>query len=38
MGTFYRVRFGPFASAQETQAVCTKLQGSGIDCLALANQ
>ena len=33
MGAFYRVRFGPFASAQETQAVCAKLQGSGIDCL-----
>jgi cell division protein FtsN len=33
MGAFYRVRFGPFASAQETQSVCAKLQGSGIDCL-----
>ena len=33
MGAFYRVRFGPFASAQETQSVCTKLRGSGIDCL-----
>ena len=33
MGAFYRVRFGPFATAQETQSVCTKLQGSGIDCL-----
>jgi cell division septation protein DedD len=33
MGAFYRVRFGPFASAQETQAVCTKLQGSGFDCM-----
>jgi cell division septation protein DedD len=33
MGAFYRVRFGPFASAQETQAVCAQLQGSGIDCL-----
>jgi cell division protein FtsN len=33
MGTFYRVRFGPFASAQETQAVCAKLQGSGFDCM-----
>jgi cell division septation protein DedD len=38
MGAFYRVRFGPFASAQETQAVCAKLQGSGIDCLPLVNQ
>lgn len=33
MGTFYLVRFGPFASAQETLAVCARLQGSGIDCL-----
>jgi cell division septation protein DedD len=33
MGAFYRVRFGPFASAQETQAVCAKLQGSGFDCM-----
>jgi cell division septation protein DedD len=33
MGAFYRVRFGPFASAQETEAVCAKLQGSGFDCL-----
>jgi hypothetical protein len=33
MGAFYRVRFGPFASAQETQAVCAKLQGSGLDCM-----
>lgn len=33
MGAFYRVRFGPFASAQETQTVCAKLQGSGLDCM-----
>lgn len=33
MGSFYRVRFGPFANAQETQAVCAKLRGSGVDCL-----
>jgi cell division septation protein DedD len=33
MGAFYRVRFGPFASAQETQAVCAKLQGNGFDCM-----
>ena len=36
MGAFYRVRFGPFASAQETQAVCDKLRGSGIDCRPVA--
>lgn len=33
MGSFYRVRFGPFASAHQTQAVCAKLQGSGLDCM-----
>jgi cell division septation protein DedD len=36
MGAFYLVRFGPFASAEETQAVCSKLQGSGLDCLPVA--
>lgn len=33
MGAFYRVRFGPFASAHETQTVCARLQGSGLDCM-----
>jgi hypothetical protein len=33
MGSFYRVRFGPFANAQQTQAVCAKLKGSGLDCM-----
>jgi cell division septation protein DedD len=33
MGAFYRARFGPFANAQQTQAVCAKLQGSGLDCM-----
>jgi cell division septation protein DedD len=36
MGAFYRVRFGPFASVQETQSVCAKLQNSGIDCLPVS--
>lgn len=35
MGAFYLVSFGPFASAQETRAVCARLQGSGIDCLPI---
>ena len=35
MGSFYRVRVGPFASAQEGQAACAKLKGSGIDCLVV---
>ncbi len=33
MGSFYRIRIGPFASAQEGQAACVKLKGPGIDCL-----
>jgi cell division septation protein DedD len=36
MGSFYRVLIGPFASAQETQNVCAKLKGSGLDCLVMA--
>ena len=36
MGSFYLVRFGPFASAQQTQAVCAKLQGSGLDCMPVS--
>ena len=35
MGSFYRVRVGPFASAQEGQATCAKLKGPGIDCLVV---
>ena len=33
MGSFYRVRFGPFATEEETQAVCARLKGSGLDCM-----
>src|SRR5262245_26109949 len=36
MGSFYRVLLGPFASAQETQNLCAKLKGSGLDCLVTA--
>jgi hypothetical protein len=36
MGSFYRVFIGPFASAQETQGVCAKLKGAGLDCLVTA--
>jgi tetratricopeptide (TPR) repeat protein len=36
MGSFYRVRIGPFASPQEGQAACSKLKGSGLDCLVVA--
>jgi SPOR domain len=37
MGSFYRVLIGPFASAQETQNICAKLKGAGLDCLVTAN-
>jgi tetratricopeptide (TPR) repeat protein len=36
MGSFYRVLIGPFASAQETQSICAKLKGTGLDCLVTA--
>ena len=35
MGSFYRVRVGPYATLQETQAVCARLKGSGFDCLSV---
>jgi cell division septation protein DedD len=36
MGSFYRVRVGPFGTIQEAQAVCAKVKGSGFDCLAVS--
>lgn len=33
MGTMYRVRVGPYASANDGQAVCGRLKGTGLDCL-----
>jgi cell division septation protein DedD len=36
MGSFYRVRVGPYASLQEGQAACSRLKGSGLDCLVVA--
>ena len=35
MGSFYRVRVGPFATVQETQAVCAKVKGTGFDCMTV---
>jgi hypothetical protein len=37
MGTFYRVRIGPFANAEEPSPLCAKLRGSGLDCLIMAD-
>jgi hypothetical protein len=36
MGSFYRVRVGPFATHGDGQAACAKLKGSGLDCLVVA--
>jgi hypothetical protein len=35
MGSFYRVRVGPFATQADGQAACAKLRGSGLDCLVV---
>jgi cell division protein FtsN len=35
MGSFYRVRVGPFATQQETNVICTRLKGTGLDCLVV---
>ena len=35
MGSFYRVRVGPFATVQETQAVCAKASDTGFDCMTV---
>jgi hypothetical protein len=36
MGSFYRVRVGPFATQQDGQGACAKLKGAGLDCLVVA--
>jgi cell division septation protein DedD len=36
MGTIYRVQIGPFASSGETQTLCAKLKGAGMDCRIVA--
>lgn len=37
MGSFYQVRVGPYANANEAQALCGKLKGSGLDCVPVGN-
>lgn len=37
MGSFYRVRIGPFATQAESQAICGKLKSSGVDCLVITH-
>ena len=36
MGTFFRVRLGPFASVAATKAPCDALKAGGLDCLVTA--
>jgi cell division septation protein DedD len=36
MGTFYRVRLGPFANAAEPDKLCASLKPQGYDCLVVA--
>ncbi len=35
MGTFYRVKVGPYASIEESQRLCGSLRTSGFDCLVI---
>jgi cell division septation protein DedD len=35
MGSFYRVRVGPFTTQNEGQQACARLKGSGLDCLVV---
>ncbi len=36
MGTFYRVRLGPYASAKEPEQLCAALRSDGFDCLVIS--
>jgi len=35
MGTFYRVRLGPYANAKEPDALCKTLRPQGFDCMVV---
>jgi hypothetical protein len=35
MGTFYRVRLGPYANDKEPQKLCNALKSDGFDCLVV---
>jgi hypothetical protein len=35
MGTFYRVRLGPYADANEPKQLCGALRSTGFDCLVV---
>ncbi len=36
MGTFYRVRLGPYANAKEPEQLCVALRSDGFDCLVVS--
>jgi hypothetical protein len=36
VGTFYRVRLGPYAEVEEPRTLCSKLRTSGVDCMIVA--
>lgn len=35
MGTFYRVRVGPYADASEPRQLCSRIKSDGFDCLVV---
>jgi hypothetical protein len=37
MGTFYRVRLGPYANVSEPKVLCDRLRPKGYDCLVVTN-
>lgn len=37
MGTFYRVRLGPYADVKEPNGLCEQLRPKGYDCLVVTN-
>jgi len=37
MGTFYRVRLGPYADVKEPKSFCDELRPKGYDCLVVTN-
>ena len=36
MGSFYRVRVGPYASAKRARPLCVALSSDGFDCLVVS--
>lgn len=38
MGTLYRVRLGPFASAKDVESICPSLRNAGLDCMIISRE